>query len=502
MRTVLAYLLLVVALGSCRLLQPQTESLAEMERTFAELNQAEQLAYLREVLKAQSEKIRQVRIARVKSLKEELSHEVELTVTSIDQGFRNTKLPYVRWSRVQADSVELLRCKQENIGEQRTVSGKKSVVEGDDFVKLQQEPHTYGFIACDLVYGDIQDGVSLVDYSAENKFRYVYFFRPCFRNYALVAATTADTSETTHCGDKAVAAAENSSEALDSADKTVLVFRYCQKDKHQVCSRVISRSEEFDFNHGVQKLPLELFEQRRKLKAKIAQHEEEIHNLGSNTLEKLIELHDVHKARNQQREDNVKSTENVTGMLNQAMAGRFGREMSFRGTNCYEEDKKLRKAFDDTNKGLRDMHAANEAKNPSGKQFEEIELGWEPRALNVAVCLASNVPAVSNFVKQRSTLSAKEQGLAVVNFAIDWLPLENSKLNQGSSSAAFAGWIADTLKKEEDYFRQYCIECLEYLNEIKYHNSMLSQLYLQLNQLGKRIQNELTTKGVEDPDAR
>ena len=104
------------------------------------MSAGEQLQYLRQVLAAQGAIIRATRINRVKSLEDQLTHQVDLSVTSIDTGFQNVKLPHVSWSPVQADSIELLRCKVKDLTTHEIItSNVQPVINDKDFEKVQQE---------------------------------------------------------------------------------------------------------------------------------------------------------------------------------------------------------------------------------------------------------------------------------------------------------------------------------------------------------------------------
>ena len=368
--------LLFAIVAACQILQPQVVQQAEAQKTFAELSQAEKYTYLSAVLKAQREVIRSARIARIKSLTEELTHKVDLTVQLIDDGFERTKLIRVSWSKVQADSVELLRCKLQDLTTSATVEPDADVVKaGYDFDKLQAEPKSYGFLECVRVYGRIQNGVSLIDHGAENGFKYVYFFLPCYKNYAVVAPATADT-DTKQCGKDKIAAAENSQASLATADKHTLVFRYCQTDAQQVCSSTVShnRDNPIAFNQGKKELPLHLFEELRALRAEIEKHEDALYKEGNEVLDelsksgpcdrvcmlaaqldKLESLQEDHAAANAWRAEKQESITRYTGWINQSMAKYMGHEMSFRGQDCYGAYKQVEKEFDGVEKELAEI---------------------------------------------------------------------------------------------------------------------------------------------------
>ena len=530
---------LVVIIASCRLFQQQNDPLVAQERTFGELSAGEQLQYLRQVLAAQAAVIRATRIERVKSLEDQLTHAVDLSVTSIGTGFQGIKLPHVNWSKVQADSIELLRCKVKNIATGETFTGNvedvKSVVDDKDFEKVQKEPSAYGYISCERVHGKIKNGTTLIDRSAENQFRYTYLFRPCFMNYAMVAPATGSTAE--QCGEESMKAAESTQAEAYQAKQIRLVFRYCAKDKQQVCSSVVSRTEEFDYNHGVAELPLELFEQRRAKLAEIAAHENSLYAAGNAALKNtmldynaktaaikeltdMTERHvDVNNAKieaNQARNATIQQVLDYAYMLNQNIAARLAaaggdkgagveRNLSY-GNDCYQDYKDIEGMYEEVNKELKlvseDMNT--DIPGEAGTEYEELKMDAFTKGSLVAMCVVSVADAGYRIYKdyQNWDLTTGGTYLAVANVAVGLVPLENSELNRGGVGNSFQYALSGMLKKEEDYTREHCKECLDHMAKFKHYSLKLFQLKEELERIEEDIQRELTAKGVTDPYAK
>ena len=550
--------LLAILAISCNVLSSRAVQQVEGQKTFAELSLAEKYTYLSAVLKAQREEIKSVRIERVRSLAEEITHKGYLTVQLMDDGFQHSKRIRVSWSKVQADSIELLRCKLKNLETGATVSDRKIVKNQEyDFDKLQSEPNSYGFLDCQRVYGRIQNGVSLIDYGAENKFKYVYFFRPCFKNHSIVVPATTAT-ETEQCGEDKFTAAESNSEALATTDNHTLVFRYCTKER-QACSSVLRHNlNPFVFNQGVEELPLYLFDELRKVRAEIKTHEDAIYKEGHAALaelnaidkgvammdaagEGLKKLQDDHNAANERRKDKAKSITDITGIIHQNMAksNRLGYEMSFRSRNCYGEYRDMQEEVELANEQLsklnespsQDIQATLDPQEKEQEEFEKIELESWVKAMSIGECVVSNALSARKLInidglvpfdgkkfeisknisdhkealsksKEGATFGQAEWSLAAANFAVDMIPLETSELNRGGGVAAFAGALNSIFMKEDTYTRNHCQACLDHMAQVRHHYRALYLLNKDLDRLSKQIEQELTSKGVVDPDAK
>ena len=421
---ILLCLSVAMAVG-CHILPSRPVQRVEGQRTFAELSQAEKYAYLSAVLKAQSAKIRATRIARVKSLAAEITHQVNLTAQLVTDGFAH-KLIRVSWSPVQADSIELLRCKLKNLTTQVTQTQDDTVVAaGYDFDELETEPNSYGLLSCARVYGRIQNGVSLIDYGAENNFSYVYFFRPCYKNYAVVVPAIAGT-DTEQCGEDKITAAENNPASLSTAAKHTLFFRYCQTDARQVCSAKLSHHlyNPIVFNQGIAKLPRHLFDELRQLRAEIEKHEDALYKESQATVaelaktgpgdhidmliaqeEKLTDLQDDHDAANVWRAEKRDSVMSYTGILNQAMAEQMGHEMSFGSRDCYSEYKAVQKGFDEMDKQLAQMPEPDDADTAMGQSVSPTSADTDMQdakmlatGLAVGGCVANNIQVGSKLI--------------------------------------------------------------------------------------------------------
>ena len=529
---------LVVILASCRLFQQQTEPLARQERTFAQLSAGEKLQYLRQVLAGQAAVIRATRIERVKSFEDQLTHAVDLGVSPIDTGFKGTKLPHVRWSKVQADSIELLRCKVKNLVTGETFTGDvQTVVDDKGFEEVQKEPNKYGFLSCERVHGKIKNGTTLIDHSAENKFIYTYLFRPCFMNYAMVVPATSSTVE--QCGEDSIKAAESTQAEALQAEQIRLVFRYCAKDKQQVCSPVVSRTEEFAYNHGVAELPLELFEQRRAKLAEIAAHENSLYVEGNKALqsamldynakgfavaEKVQELEKEHNDANdarieaeQARNASINQVLDYANILNQNIVKRLAkaggakkagaeRNLSY-GNDCYQDYKDIESIYEDANENLKSLaadmstdepeHASSETEN----EYEELKMDDYVKGMFIGMCALDVADAGYRIYKdyQNWDLTTGETYLAAANVVIGTLPMENSELNRGGAGNAFQYALAGIFKKEEEYYREHCKECLDHIAKFRHYSLKLFQLKGELSRIEEDIARELTVKGVTDP---
>ena len=552
--------LLAILAISCNVLSSRAVQQVEGQKTFAELSLAEKYTYLSAVLKAQRDKIKSVRIERVKSLTEEITHKGDLTVQLMDDGFQHSKRIRVSWSKVQADSIELLRCKLENIKTGATVSAKKICTDKCeyDFDKLQSEPEFYGFLDCQRVYGRIQNGVSLIDYGAENKFKYVYFFRPCYKNHSVVAPATTAT-ETEQCGEDKFTAAESNSEELATTANHTLVFRYCTKER-QACSSVLRHNNlnPFVFNHGVKELPLYLFDELRKVWAEIKTHEDAIYKEGHaalaelNALDKgaammgaagegLKKLQDDHDAANKRRKEKAKSITDITGIIHQNMAksNRLGYEMSFRSRNCYGEYRDMQEEVELANEQLsqlneslsQDIQATLDPQEQEQEEFEKIELESWMKAMSIGECVVSSALSAGKLIKidglmpfdgkkfeisknisdhqealskskEGATFGQAEWSLAAVNFAVDMIPLETSELNRGGGVAAFAGALNSIFMKEDTYTRNHCQACLDHMAQVRHHYRALYLLNKELVRIDSQIKQELTSKGVVDPNEK
>ena len=553
---------LAILVISCNVLSSRAVQQVDGKKTFAELSLAEKYTYLSAVLKAQREIIRDVRIKRVKSLDEKITHEGDLIAQLIDNGFQRSKLIRVSWSKVQADSIELLRCKLKNLKTDATVSAKKNVTKQEyDFDKLQTEPNSYGFLDCQRVYGRIQNGVSLVDHGAENNFSYVYFFRPCYKNYSVVVPATTAT-ETEQCGEDKLAAAETNAKELATTANHTLVFRYCTEER-QACSSVLRHNNlnPIAFNQGVKELPLHLFDKLRDLRAEIQKHEDGIFKKGHKALAELTDqrvplknramideamknlekLQDDHDMANERRKEKAESITSITGILHQGMASNLGHEMSFRTRNCYGEYKDMQEEVEAANEQLRQVRQvrqANEqlrqdpqatpAQQEQEQEFEEIELDEWTKAMSIGECLVSSaghaaeklikvdglmpfddkkleiskkISEHNEAVKEGATFGQAEWNLAAANFAVDMIPLETSELNRGGGVAAFAGALNSIFMKEDTYTRNHCQACLNHMAQVRYHYRELYRLNRDLYNLDKMIATELTSKGAVDPHA-
>lgn len=550
-----------LVLAGCQLLQPQEVKTAVDQRTFAELSRAEQHVYLRKILSAQVQRIRAKRIQRVKSLEDRLTHALDLSAGMVDSGFGKHKLLRVNWSTVVADSIELLRCKQ-NITTNTTVTADNEVVaQGYDFEKLQSNPNGYGFIACDRVYGNIRDGKYLIDYSAENNFVYVYFLRPCFNNYLQVSAA-ADGEASEQCGAENISTTEQPSL---QTKKLKLVFRYCQKDQQQLCSSVVSSSNPIALNQGIKKLPLELFDQRHELLEKIKENDEALYKLSNQAMEaiaitsgapdqemlemmnideRMKELVGEHEAKNEERlKRTAERNENIAmaqGIFSQNVARALENSemkmLSFDGENCYHhglkamdtgiEDEAKAQA-DELNKVLNNLGNQIELLEHAGESEETLEgmqethdmlekmqdpehLKAETRSelgnwsyavdgLTTAGCLYKNYTAFKSLDKiaTKHNFSKLERGLGIANIAVDMIPLRNSELNRSSSYAALGAAASGILMREDEYLREHCKECLDYIAKAKYHFNIRYLLEKQLETLTILIKYEL--KDVKDP---
>lgn len=549
--------LLAILAMNCNVLSSRAEQQVAGKKTFAELSLAEKYTYLSAVLKAQRKEIEAVRIQRVKSLDEEITHQGDLIAQLIDNGFQRSKLIRVSWSKVQADSIELLRCKLKNLETDATVSAKENVTKQEyDFDKLQTEPNSYGFLDCQRVYGRIQNGISLVDHGAENNFSYVYFFRPCYKNYSVVVPATTAT-ETEQCGEDKLAAAKTNAKELATTASHTLVFRYCTEER-QACSSVLRHNNlnPIAFNQGVKELPLHLFDELRDLRAKIQTHEDAIfkeghkalaeltdqqvplknHAMIGEAMENLEKLQDDHDMANEWRKEKAESITMITGILQQGMASKLGREMSFRTRNCYGEYEDVQEKVKQANEQqLRQVRQANELRqNPQATQdqqeqaqeFEEFELDEWTKAMSIGECLVSSAGHTANrlidvdglmpFDDTKLTISKKisehneavkegakfgqaEWHLAAANLAVDMIPLETSELNRGGGVAAFAGALNSIFLKEDTYTRNHCQACLDHMAQVRYHYRKLYLLNKELDNLSRQIEQELTSKGAVDP---
>lgn len=550
------YLLAIISTisTSCNILPSQTVKQAEVQKTFAELSLAEKYAYLSAVLKAQKQVIRNARIARVKSLTEELTHKGDLTVILESGGFQQAKVLRVKWSKVQADSIELLRCKLKNLKTFATVDADDEVVAaGYDFDKLQSEPNSYGYLDCQRVYGRIENGESIIDYGAENNFSYVYFFRPCFKNYTVVVPAATTDTDTKQCGEDKITAATNNQTSLAATDKHALVFRYCQTDARQICSDVVrhTASNPISFNQGVKELPLHLFEQLHALRAKIQQHKDAIYKESKSALEKLIatgeatgefnfvdgvnasqeqldKLREGHDAANARRDEKAASIAFYTGILDQKMAERLGHDMSFRGRNCYGEHKERERDFDELMQELKQMNEQYGTDNTTMLQPEDEDAMQQANGFAVGECLVSNALSLGKLVKiegltkldpkisknisdHHKAVSASKAGakfgqtewaLAAANFAVDMIPMETSELNRGDGIAAFTDSLNKIFMGEDTFIRSHCKACLDHMAQIRYHYRAIYRLSQELEALSKAIEEELTNKGAVDPHAQ
>lgn len=553
---VMLYLLAIISTisASCHILSQEVKQV-EVQKTFADLNTAEQYAYLSAVLKAQKQVIRNARIVRLKSLTEELTHEGDLWARLETGGFQQAKVLRVGWSKVQADSIELLRCKLKNIKTSDKVDADDKVVAaGYDFDKLQSEPNSYGYLDCQRVYGRIENGESIVDYGAENNFEYVYFFRPCFKNYTIVVPAATTNTDTKQCGEDKITAATNNKTSLAATDKHALVFRYCQTDARQICSDVVRESKPIALNQGVKELPLHLFEQLHALRAKIQQHKDAIYKESNSALEKLIaageatgesdlevltasqeqlgKLREGHDAANARRDEKAASLAFYTGLLRQESAERLGHDMSFRGSNCYGEKKERERELDKIMQELKQINAqyGTDSTTEHEKEMREMEEQMqEAEGYAVAGCLVGNAfslgdqlfkiegvsltqfdPKITkNIIDHNEAVSkagAKfgqtEWTLAAVNFAVDMIPMETSELNRGGGIAAFADSLNKISMGEDTFLRSHCKACLDHMAEVRKHYRAIYRLNLQLEALSKTIAEELTSKGVVDPHAQ
>ena len=552
MRNCLRCCLLASLIVGCQVLQSQSKQ-ADAERTFADLSLAEKYTYLRAVLKAQTQAIRDTRIERVKSYEEYLTHKVDFKAQLLDNGAGRPKLLRVNWSPVQADSIELLRCTAENITTQTTVAADGNVVkDGYNFDTLQSNPHAYGFLACTRVYGTVKNGTSVIDHGAENNFSYVYFFRPCFKNYTLAAPATSSTTDK-QCGEEKIKAAEEQQATLTQANKLTLVYRYCQTDARQVCSTKVTRSNgnapAIALNNGVQKLPKHLFKERHELVKKIEEYKKIIWDLGLAVSEELVGLtyeavkdddltRDMatslrtqdklqalgadHDLDNAQRRERAESVAAYTDILNQSMAEKLGTEMSFGSRNCYGEYKDVQESLspDSINEQLEAELAAAGFEGSD----EEFDLDFSEdkdmqkmksimTGVTVADCLISTAgelgklhhlnplkpSKLGDLTEVGKGLSKVDRGLAYANIAVSLLPMQNSELNKGDSIDAFTDALNGIFMGADTYTKSHCQACLDHLAKVRYYSRKTHFLKQELVVLENRIKEELLKKGAVNP---
>ena len=551
MRNCLRCCLLASLIIGCQVLQSQSKQ-ADAERTFADLSLAEKYTYLRAVLKAQTQAIKDTRIERVKSYEEYLTHQVDLQAQLLDNGVGRPKLLRVSWSPVQADSIELLRCTEKNLTTQQTVDHDDSVVEkGFNFDTLQSSPKAYGFLACTRVYGTVKNGTSVIDYGAENNFSYVYFFRPCFKNYALAAPATSSTTDK-QCGAEKIKAAEGQQATLTQANKLTLVFRYCQTDAHQVCSTKVTRSNDNNpaiaLNNGVQELPMYLFKEREDIVKKIAEYKGIIWNLGRNIVgelsgltredveddflledavnsariqEELAARKAAHDLDNEQRIERAESVATYTDIFNQSLAKNLGREMSFGSRNCYGEYKDVQEMMTIDSDALKEQ-LATKGLELSDEELADLDFSEDKEmqqmksimsGVAVGDCLISTAGELGklhhlNPLKPKKLgkltdmgkgISKGERGLAYANIAVDLLPMQNSELNKGDSIDAFTDALNGIFMGADTYTRSHCQACLDHLAKVRYYSRKTHFLKQELVVLEKRIKEELLKKGAVNP---
>ena len=389
------------------------------------------------------------------------------------------------------------------------------------------------------VHGKIKNGTTLIDRGAENKFIYTYLFRPCFMNYALVAPATSSTVE--QCGEESVKAAEGTQAEALHAKQLRLVFRYCHKDKQQVCSSVISRTEDFAYNHGVQELPLELFEQRRAKIAEIEAHENSVHTEGSEALQnatleynaldtalaELVKLGKSHDEVNDIRAENRLQAEgianqivDITNMANQNIVTRMEntrgakhvagkRNLSY-GNDCYQDYRDTKDMYEEVNEQLKLINEEIKADTPEhlhaeiDNETEEMEMDAVTVGIHVTMCVANLAVTGHKIYKDYHNLHLVGKGevsLAIANAAVGLVPLENSELNKGSTVNAFQFALSGIFMQENDYHRHYCQACLDHMAKYKHYSLKLFQLKAELARIEEDIERELTAKGVSDPYA-
>ena len=554
MRNCLRCCLLASLIVGCQVLQSQSKQ-ADAERTFADLSLAEKYTYLRAVLKAQTQVLRDTRIARVKSYEEYLTHKVDLQAQLLDNGVGRPKLLRVSWSPVQADSIELLRCTAENITTAKTVAADENeVAAGYNFDTLQSNPHAYGFLACTRVYGTVKNGTSVIDHGAENNFSYVYFFRPCFKNYTLAAPATSSTTDK-QCGAEKIKAAEGQQATLTQANKLTLVYRYCQTDARQVCSTKVTRSNgnapAIALNNGVQKLPTHLFKERDELVKEIEKYKQIIWDLGLAVSEELVGLtredfkddpkyeelaaiarsqdelqarKEAHDLDNEQRIERAESVAAYTDILNQSLANNLGTEMSFGSRNCYGEYKDVQETMTIDSDALKEQFAA-EGLDLSDEELAELDFSEDKEmqqmksimsGVAVADCLVSTAgelgklhhlnplkpKKLGNFTEMGKKLNKGERGLAYANIAVALLPMQNSELNKGDSIDAFTDALNGIFMGADTYTKSHCQACLDHLAKVRYYARKTHFLKQELVTLEETIQEELLKKGAVNPDEK
>ncbi len=198
----------------------------------------------------------------------------------------------VRWQRVQADSVQVLRCMKEDLEE----GGKSKInkvcqdIANLDFAKLTQEEEANkcGYLNCRLVKGEVIDDTRLIDKEARNKAEYHYHVKPCYDNYLLVAHGKNAPPQT--CGAQQIKALTQKT----TSKGTGVVQRVCNSNKALVCSRA-SPPAKIDFHLGEEDLPIELFEQMAELLKKIKKLEEGIVINAQRGLKKIIKAKELEK---------------------------------------------------------------------------------------------------------------------------------------------------------------------------------------------------------------
>ena len=475
----------VVMVSNCRPVQKPNDG--AIKTNFADMSLADQLKYLDSVLVQQIERLKNYRLNREPSLKFKLGLQTNLIVT-LEARRNDLSIPKLKWQQIIADRIEIIRCQVENITSQEKESGgqgfvcKKNdtsvlsiIASGDnqmsctDFNDMLKNPRRYNYLRCDQVLGKIKDKTSLLDYGADNAFKYKYFLRPCINNYTLVANTTAgETHE--RCGREELDKV-NREKKLNRQQPMALVKKHCDP-RPQICVDHISSNKElFVYNQGQSNKPqlTDLFAKRAQVQGEIDNHFQQMTIEGYNVLRELT----THDTKNQQRagrqEQIARFATIVSGELSD-LVNKYDKSLN-QGQNCMATIQQARERFAPPGQTL----------PPDQEQQAFIK------------CLAGNAVSIKklNDAVKEGTVDNTDAGFAIAEITINMLPLENSYLAKDDSGTAMSKAIYGIFAGKDTYFRRHCRPCLNHVAELKRHFKSMEVLQIEQANINQQIATQL-----------
>ena len=484
---VIVLLVIAVIVSNCRPVQKPNDG--STKTNFAEMTLADQLKYLDSVLVQQIERLKKYRLNREADMNFRLGLQTNLTV-SVKAVRNGPSVPQLKWQKIVADRIEIIRCQVENIITQDKVTGRQdfsckkgagngmnvadSFASGNnqmqctDFEELLVNPQKYNYLRCDRVLGKIREATSLLDYGASNGFKYRYFLRPCIDNYTLVTNTNAGEAHE-RCG-RAELRKIDRDKQLNRQQPMALVKKHCDP-RPQICVDQISESQPFSYNQGQSNKPqlTNLFAERDRVQSEIDNHLQQMSIEGYNVLREIT----AHDTKNRQRVDRQQEIAKFATLVSDGLSilvNKYDKSLN-QGQNC-----------------MATIQRARERYAPPGGTLPPDQ---EQQAY--LKCLEGNVKSIINIndARKDGTVDSAAAGFAMAEIVVNMLPLENSYLAKDDSGTAISKAIYGIFAGKDTFFRQHCRPCLDHVAEVKRHFKSIEILQIELMSIHQQIATQL-----------